>query len=234
MWRASWILSGALAHAADIRQTPLNVASEPFDGHARIVAEWGTQGDVLRRDPRSVAAQHQELVLWLTSPDAVRQLGAQQQALEGTERQQAVEAAGLWRKAWDSTPQEAGVPAAGARAQRRAPLPAWLRVIQPDLRRLIVVCLIDARSEAQVAWADTLKSTTTPEAQVLALGWESLSDLQRLGVRYPAMQVVPVGGPGGSGGGQRSGAAWAADYGVVGLPALVRVDGDTLVIEEGL
>ncbi|MDA3961205.1 MAG: hypothetical protein PF961_10480 [Planctomycetota bacterium] len=223
------LLALAVALDAASGAGPAAVSTTGFRDRERIVANWGHVGPTLRRQPEEVSGQFERLKAYLHSPEVVAMLEAEQKRMVAIEEQLGKQQGDARMARYRTEDQDPGVPRVASRT-RSIQTPEWIFGIPWDVRKQLVVAAFDARDGVQVAWARRVRALH-PTAAINVVGWHSQAALDAVQEETPdlrPMSVVSV--PGGA-----SAADWLGDWGIEGLPALVRwTSPEEQVMEEGL
>ena len=232
MLRRLCILCGLLpcsVFGAEERASPIATNTQPFaDGASRLVVDWGERGETLPREPRDVRGEHDQLLVWLQSPDMVAFMSEENRKAVIQERAAATVQAADWLDRFYHEAQVVSLPSIAFTSERQAAIPQWMHAMPIDVRKIVVLGFVDAREQSQVDWALRMRKEK-PEMQLFAVGYSSISAIHILNEQYPALQFIPKASYPGS-----PVENWIHDFSVEALPATVAVNGDLLVIHEGL
>jgi hypothetical protein len=213
---------------AEERLTPLSLDTQPFaDGTTRLVVDWGKRGDLLLREPQEVRKEYDQLLLWLQSPEVVAYVSEETRKAASQERSLARTQASAWLNQFQNGDQAVSTPVV-AKRERMVRLPPWMQTMPVDLRRLVIVAMVDIRDDQQVTWAMEQRKSQ-PATQLFAVGWPSMRRVHQLNAENPALQLQPMPSVP-----SRPIEKWLADFAIEGLPAVAQADGDQLFIREGL
>jgi len=212
------------------RSAPLDVVTLTYtDGTNRVTVDWGDQGESIERDPVEVREQYQRLLAFIKSPETLAYLQEIKAKADAEETRRGKEHAADWKRSYESDEQSIDLPTVLKASTREEPAPTWVRGMPWDVRQSLLIAMIDARSSTQVAWAENLRRTE-PQATIFALGWTTAKDLTRIQRANVTLQLIGINSLGSA----KRADAFAADYLVSGLPALIRFPSpDLLSISEG-
>jgi hypothetical protein len=200
-----------------------------------LVCEWGAVSTTVERSGEDCDKDYLDLLRYLSSPEwmaiwhDIVEKGIEE------EKKIAHEAIEKVKKEYGETVQEIGLTQQPNITHRTVGIQPWQRRIPLDIRKNLVVLVVDFSKTEQIAWAIQAVSRQ-PHAQLYACAWNSQAEVDAVCAQYSALaqthkiRVAPDTK-------QEVSAVdtWLAGWQIMALPAAVSFpDSDHVLIQEGL
>lgn len=211
-----------------------DVSVEQRDNGMHVVCDWGVVSNTLDRTPQDCERDLEELRAYVRSPEFqawFREQIAQGERVAGEATAQLVKE---HEQEYQSAPQEAGLPTRERVDTREVAPSLWQARIPWEVRKTLVLAVIDFRDVRQVEWAVGLARTATLTG-LFAVGWNSHAEVDGVIRQFPELanlvriRDLSAQDP------RASVAVWAAGWGIDAVPAQISFPDPTIVrIREGL